>query len=288
MRVELKNEYISIEADTLGAELTSLKKLQGDLELLWQGDENYWRGQSPILFPIVGGLPDGQYELDGSVHKMNSHGFARRSQFELVEESANKLTFRLIDNEITRGQYPFNFVFDVSYTIKDNCLVVGFSVKNTSERDMYFSLGAHPGFNCPIYDGESFDDYYLLFERAETALRRSKESGMLTGGTQEVPYDGDKLNLRHDLFTNDAIIYDALESDWIEIRSDKNDQVIRMEFEGFPYFGIWTKGSSPFICLEPWYGIDSTHGDAYDITKKEGIMLLEPGKEFNCEYKVIV
>ena len=62
-----------------------------------------------------------------------------------------------------------------------------------------------------------------------------------------------------------------------------------MEFEGFPYFGIWSApNDAPFVCLEPWYGLDSTHGDSYDLRQKEGIMPLNPGEVFKCKYRIIV
>ena len=38
---------------------------------------------------------------------------------------------------------------------------------------MFFSIGAHPGFNFPLLDGESFTDYHLSFngsERLETSV----------------------------------------------------------------------------------------------------------------------
>ena len=86
MRIKLENEKIAIEVNSLGAELTSLKKLEDALELLWQGNREYWEDQSPLLFPIVGGLPDNQYQLDGKVYKISSHGFAKDCEFQLVKK----------------------------------------------------------------------------------------------------------------------------------------------------------------------------------------------------------
>lgn len=53
---ELKNEKISIVIDSLGAELKSLKKLEGGKEYMWCGNAEYWNRTSPILFPFVGGV----------------------------------------------------------------------------------------------------------------------------------------------------------------------------------------------------------------------------------------
>jgi len=288
MEVTLKNDRIGIAADTLGAELTSLKTADG-LELLWQGDDNHWKSRSPILFPVVGGLPDDQYELEDKRYKMDLHGFARRSEFHLIEKAKESVAFQLRENKETLGQYPYHFVLDVSYTLKDNCLTVGFTIHNRNDRTMLFSIGAHPGFRCPLYEKETMEDYYLQFEKAETASRRFKENGLLTGEKEEILHKESKLRLAHDLFCRDAIILDHLHSDWVELRNDRNSQVIRVEFDGFPYLGIWSaRNDGPFVCIEPWYGIDSTHGDSYDLTRKEGIQFLEPETMFQCEHRIIV
>jgi galactose mutarotase-like enzyme len=38
------------------------------------------------------------------------------------------------------------------------------SVKNLDSKTMYFSLGGHPAFNCPLDNDESYTDYVLEFE----------------------------------------------------------------------------------------------------------------------------
>lgn len=289
MIIKLENEKISIEVNSLGAELTNLKKVKNSIELLWQGDEEHWGGQSPLLFPIIGGIPDNQYILDGKVYKMASHGFAKHCEFQLVEKGKDAIVFRLNDSDITFEQYPFHFELNVSYTLKENCLTTGFSLTNNNDKTMLFSLGAHPGFNCPLHENEKMVDYYLVFEKMETASRRFKACGLLTGETEKILKNQKDIRLSHNLFYKDAIILDHLASNWVELRSDKSKQIIRMEFEGFPYFGIWSApNDAPFVCLEPWYGVDSIHGDSYDLRQKEGIMPLNPGEVFKCEYRIIV
>ena len=61
-----------------------------------------------------------------------------------------------------------------------------------------------------------------------------------------------------------------------------------MDFTGFPYFGIWKKGGpeGAFVCLEPWYGVDSSEGDSPDWRKKEGLLTLEKGKQFTASFTV--
>ena len=63
MKYTIQNEFISVSIDSLGAQLTSLKKISTTLEYIWCADEKYWGRSSPILFPIVGKLIDDEYIL---------------------------------------------------------------------------------------------------------------------------------------------------------------------------------------------------------------------------------
>lgn len=54
----ISNEYCSVVIGKQGAQLNSLVK--NGTEYLWQGDPDYWAGQAPVCFPIVGVLPEGR------------------------------------------------------------------------------------------------------------------------------------------------------------------------------------------------------------------------------------
>ena len=49
---QIKNDQLTLEISSLGAELQSIKDANGN-EYLWDGDEKYWNRHSPILFHIV-------------------------------------------------------------------------------------------------------------------------------------------------------------------------------------------------------------------------------------------
>ena len=53
-----------------------------------------------------------------------------------------------------------------------------------------------------------------------------------------------------------------------------------MNFEGFPYLGIWTKPNAPFICIEPWCGLADNINHNGNVINKEGINLLQPKEVF--------
>lgn len=281
--IEIKNNSVSARINPLGAELSSLRL--GGREYLWQGDPDSWNGRSPQLFPVIGSCPEGGWRYDGKSIVLGNHGFARRSVFETVSQDESSCTLRLTDSDETLARYPFPFVLDIRYSLNAAGLEVSYRVGNTGSGEMLFSLGAHPGFNCPLEEGLSFGDYYLEFSRPETISRRFKDA-FLTGEMIPTLKDERRLPLDFDMFDNGAYIFSGLASDSVVLKSDKGSASVRMDFAGFPDFGIWTiqRAHAPYLCLEPWYGVDSTKGDDPDFSKKEGLLRLEEGKEFRCSY----
>ena len=116
---QIKNDQLTLEISSLGAELQSIKDANGN-EYLWDGDEKYWNRHSPILFPIVCGLWKDTYRTEGKEYHLPRHGFARDTEFKLVGKTADRLTFALIDNEETQKNYPYHFNLAISYRLQGN------------------------------------------------------------------------------------------------------------------------------------------------------------------------
>lgn len=283
--INLKNNKLNALIDPEGAELKSLKV--NGREYLWQGDSASWNGQSPQLFPIIGSTIEGGWEYKGKTIVLDNHGFARKSLFSIVEQSDDSCCLRLCDSEESLKNYPFSFILEIEYKLAESGLVVSYRVENRDSEDMLFSLGAHPGFNCPLEDGTSFEDYYLEFEKNESINRRWKEDS-LTGESEPILDDSKRIDLDHGLFQRGAIIMSGLKSDSITLKSDKSSASVHMDFTGFPDFGIWTIAgkNAPYVCLEPWFGVDSTVGDSRDFEKKEGLVILQGKEDFSCSYSL--
>lgn len=283
--IQLTNTNIEALIDPFGAELKSLK-LDGK-EYLWQGDPESWSGQSPQLFPVIGNTIDGGWNYRGKTIIMGNHGFARKSQFIVSGQDEKHCILTLKDSGESLAQYPFPFVLEIGYTLTADGLVVSYSVENPASQDMLFSLGAHPGFNCPLDRGTVFNDYYIEFETDETISRRWKKE-FLTGKSEPILTDGRRIDLNHSLFDRGAIILSGLKSESVVLKSDKTGAAVRMDFTGFPDFGIWTIAGkkAPYICLEPWFGVDSTEGDSPDFERKEGLVRLEGESEFTASYSL--
>ena len=91
----LHNENVSVTLKSLGAELTSIKDASGT-EYLWQGNPEFWSGQAPVLFPIVGCLRNGTATIgDNKTCSFGRHGLARRLEFDLVSSSDTSITVSL-------------------------------------------------------------------------------------------------------------------------------------------------------------------------------------------------
>ena len=285
----LENQNYQIAVKTSGAELSSFRNKLENLEYIWQADPQIWPRHAPVLFPVVGKVPDGKYSYGGKTYELPQHGFARDMDFTLASQSETELIFELKESAETLAKYPFPFRLQVIYRLEGNALNIAYSVRNPGKSDLYFSIGAHPGFNCPLFTGEKFSDYYLEFDRPETQDRYLLDNGLLNGQTEPVLQNHKILPLSYALFSKDAIVLKNLGSEKITLKTDKHNHGLDFEFKDFPFFGIWTKGEGAgFICLEPWQGIASQVGDSGELTQKEGIKKLAAGKDFSCDYTIRV
>lgn len=276
----IKNEYLTAYISTLGAELTSLKDKDGK-EYIWEGNPDYWGKHSPVLFPIVGTLKNDTYTFNGKKYQMGRHGFARDREFTVVQQEENAITFRLDYDDATLQLYPFPFLLDITYTLAGKTLNINFSVTNTGNDIMPFSIGAHPAFALP----GDFEDYSLTFQETEPLISHRLEDGLLGNSTSILPSENKNLDLKYEIFKDDALIFKSLHSKEIRI-NNKNRPFIKVLFYDFPHLGIWTKPGAPFLCIEPWQGYSDILQHSGSIENKEGIVVLSGGDSKILEYTI--
>ena len=291
MITKLYNDLLEVEADTSGAELVSIKGKKDNTEYLWSADSKYWSRHAPILFPIVGKVRNNLYRIGDKEYSLGQHGFARDNEFQIVEVSDNKVIYRLTSSKDTLKIYPYDFQLDVEYILKENSLKIIYKVRNTDSETIFFSIGAHPGFNCPLSASESVKDYFFDFSEKETAERLifDGKTGLLTNTKKIFLQDENTIKLSETLFKEDAIIFKNLKSKTISLRNNLNNKKITMEFGDFPYIGLWSKPEgAPFICIEPWFGHADYEDFTGDFSEKSGIISLEKDQEFNCAYTISI
>ncbi len=279
MIYNLENDFLKISVDTHGAELSSIFNKNENKEMLWQGNPDFWGRKSPVLFPVVGKYKNGKTTYNGKEYSLGQHGFARDSEFSLIEQTENNLVFEMTSNETTLEIYPFNFRLICSFELKDNKIIVGWDVKNTDDKTIYFSIGAHPAFYC---------------EKSKTVLSMNGENlkySLVNSDGLYTPakYDVESSFVLHDsIFDKDALIIENSNVTEVSL-IDNGKNYLTVKFDA-PLFGIWspTKKNAPFVCIEPWYGrCDGADFDG-DITEREWTNSLEINEAWHKEYEIII
>ena len=282
--IQLNNDHLAISINEKGAELQSVQL--NNLEYLWQADPNYWGKHSPVLFPIVGELKDGKYTFENKEYHLSRHGFARDKMFEAKQTAATSATFTLHSDAATLAVYPFQFIFQVEYEVKQTTLYCSYIVQNLNDGEMYFSVGGHPAFRVPLNDKLKYTDYNLAFVNDSTLERFLLNNGLTNGSTETPVLDDKKLHLKPSLFYKDAIVLKHIKSKQVKLFTDKDPHGLKFVFEGFPYFGIWAAKDAPFVCLEPWCGIaDNIHHNG-QLKNKEGINHLASGATWKRTWSI--
>lgn len=287
MSTQIKNDMLQVLIHDKGGELGSIKDYTG-LEYLWQGDARYWSGQSPVLFPICGSLRDNTATLqDGRVVKMPRHGIVRKREFVLTDSSEEHAVYTFYSDEETKSQYPFDFKLEVHYQLVHTKLVITYTVTNTDTKVLPFTLGAHPGFRCPLHEGQVYEDYELLFEQKETLSRpyQVTETG-LVDRTKLTPFlnQEDRIPLTHALFKQDAVALCKLKSKKVKLIHQKTHKGVEVQFPDFEHLVIWgfVQGGD-FVAIEPWSGM-STYTEESDIfEEKEFMKFLKPFESYRFE-----
>ncbi len=282
MLYEIKNDKIMLQVDTFGAEIHSLKL--GSLEYIWQcGDA--WMRYAPILFPFISSPKDRKYLVNGKAFRMNAnHGFARDMDFKIIRKNMDILLFELSSNEETKAQYPFDFILQVSYRLIGNAVDINYIVNNIGNTSMYFYLGGHPAFNCPIDEGE-FSDYEIVYDRIENLMYQNGEP------LQNVS-EGRIVSLTRSLFDNDAIILDHPNSKAITLRSKKSTHSVTVKYPESNAIAVWSPtgdDQATFVCLEPWTSVPIDYDDAeIELCKKEHAIKLNSGQKFYYNYQIVI
>jgi galactose mutarotase-like enzyme len=286
--ISISNDILTIRVAKKGAELQSVFHQENQIEYMWSGGAA-WPKRSPVLFPIVGGLKDNTYNVVGTDYELSRHGFARDNIFEVVEQTDSSATFLLRSNDQIKSVYPFNFLFLVKYELQQNKVVITFTVENIGVPDLLFSVGAHPAFAVPLVNGTNYEDYYLQFNKTENAGRWPlTDDGLIDKEPTPFLQNEDNLPLKKELFYKDALVFKDLQSKSISIVSDKTEHGVKVEFDGFPYMGIWAAKDADFVCIEPWCGIADTVNSTGRLEDKEGIQTLVANEEFSRTYSIEV
>ena len=271
----IENEFISVSVKKAGAELNSFKSKETGTEYLWQGNPDIWYGQSPVLFPIVGTLLNNAYLSEGKEYTLYRHGIARKRDFKLKEQGNDYLVLVQRYDDETLKSYPFEYELLIEFRLEGKTLKVTHRVKTLGNKTMYFSIGAHPGFNCKVGD-------IIEFEKPETlSTERIDKENLIIPEKFPLIENSREIEITKEIFEPDALILSDMKSEKLRI---KGENEIEFTFGKCPFLGIWAKPGAPYVCLEPWYGVNDGREVKNDISEKRGIQKLGKGGEFSFSW----
>lgn len=212
------------------------------------------RGGNPILFPICGPVAGGTYQIDGNEYAMKQHGFARNLAWHVISTTTSDdeatLAIRLTSDAITKAQYPFDFVVDFTYRLTADALRIDQRYENRSDHPMPFYAGFHPYFAAPDksavsikLSAENFDDF-IAKELREPANLVNFDAAPETNGA-----------------------YQNVTGGSAEFSNFQQHQAIEISFgEPYQHVVIWALKDKPFICVEPWMGLNNSMKTGVSVT----------------------
>ncbi len=292
MLYTISENGLTITVSDAGAELMSLQK--DGKEYLWHGDPAFWGRRSPVLFPFVGQVRDKKYRFNGQEYPMGQHGFARDQIFTLNGRTQNSLSFILRENKETLRVYPFRFELEIRYDLTaGGGLKVTWIVRNTEEETLYFSIGGHPAFLCPL-DGGDWSDCRIRLAKDGRPLDQIRIHPITTGGNVgqaflDIPSPDGCLIPSDELFAGDALILEDAQADEAALIGADGSPYLTLSTDA-PLLGIWSPVGkhAPFVCLEPWYGRTDADDFTGDLQDRAYGNVLKKGETFTVSYKIQV
>lgn len=293
--VTISNGVITAEISTLGAELKKITKNGKDV--LWSGDEKYWGGVAPILFPLCSSLKDTKYVYGGKTYEgVMHHGFAKYSEFEVVSEEKTSVAFLLEPNDETKKIYPFDFKFRVLFKINGENLGVYYIVENHSSSAMPFNVGCHEAY---AISGD-FNEHFIKFESEEdTVTCTTIKNSLLGKETYVLPLEENGLRLNYDYFDKDAkilngsmfasgsIIVENIKSKRVTLNKN-GEELVSVYFNDFDHLVLWTVRDAGYIAIEPWNGLPDLYDADGIIEHKKSIDFVEAGQSKTFYHNIIL
>ena len=305
MIVKLENDQLSVEINTFGAELSGIVRKRDGAEMLWNADPKFWKRSAPVLFPFVGGVKNKEYHFEGKAYPMGQHGVARDSEFALISIRQEEAWFAFSDTEETRKVYPFSFRLSLGYRLEGNRLTCLWRVENTGVEELFYSIGGHPAFMCPVEGRGKQTEYAISLDTDAENLSYGKLSsdGLLESEGHLLPLslpEGKEsaaegkngrrfLRISENLFDEDALIVEGGQAHRVGLTDPEGTEYLVVHFDA-PLFGLWSPAGkgAPFVCIEPWYGRCDRVDFAGSLPEREYGQALGPGQEKEYSYVIEV
>lgn len=285
----LENDSLKITVESVGAQLTGLYSKVTDTQYLWQPGYETWPHSSMLLFPNPGRIAHGRTIIGGKTYPANMHGFANDLPFALVEQTADRLVLELRDNETTKKYYPYSFRLQVEFMLQKDMLIQNFHVYNEATEPLYYCLGAHPGFYCPLVLGEKAEDYSLVFSQPQKLYKQELEENtrLLTGNKSVYLDNAREIPLHDHFFDGGPMLFEGMNAKTVTLRSKTSGRFVEMGIEGFPHLCLWgVPTRMSLIAIEPWIGTTDRVDTDHVWEHKPGIQKIETAQTHTLTFRL--
>lgn len=234
----------------------------------------YVYGGNPILFPFCGRSSvdgkTGEWKTpQGQVLPMPQHGFARQSDFEIVDINDFGFSAKLIQNPSTQSMYPYKYEFYVKYRFSQLGFAVELMLVNKDVVEIPWSAGNHFFFRLPWHSELKKSDYRVLIDCKKACYHR--QDGSLEKTTAFKNFDaGDEAAINR--------IHFNLKSDEVKLGPKNGEEDIVLKTSGsvkldkFASVVSWCESlDKPYYCVEPWMGLPNA-------MENGGVHYVQPNK----------
>ena len=285
MQVVLENEALKVTINSFGAELASIRGKATDTEYLWNADAKFWKRTAPVLFPFVGSLKNKEYHYEGKTYSMGQHGFARDMEFAVDVQTATEAWFSLQSNEETKAKFPLEFILKIGYELEGKDLKVIWQVENPDTKTLYFSIGGHPAFMCPVDGKGKQSEYYFKFDTDKDltyGLVADDGQGLMGQQKDVLPVKNGYAQITEHLFDRDALIVEDRQASAVSLCTPDKKPYVTLSFDA-PLFGLWSPAGkgAPFICIEPWHSLPGEENGPIDWEQRPCAAILKKGESWS-------
>ena len=123
----------------------------------------------------------------------------------------------------------------------------------------------------------------IEFEQEETlATERIDKDNLIIPEKFAFMENSKSFEITKEIFEPHALILSDIKSEKLTI---KGDNTVEFTFGKCPFLGIWAKPGAPYVCIEPWWGVNDSYEIKNDVSEKRGIQSLEAGEVFEYAWK---
>ena len=250
---------------------------------------------NPILFPYPNRVRNARYSFGGATHRLRAfpegghaiHGLVLDQPWKVMETQTTggaRLTsvFRWEDHPSVHEQYPFPFVFTVTYTLGGATIKMESRAQNVGQGRLPFGFGIHPYFRLPLSEDGRRQD--CLIQVSASGQWELGPELLPTGRVVDVPAERDFRQLRPlgELALDDVYTRVERRGGWSEclLRDPAAELEVSVRADSsFRELVVYAPLERPTICFEPY----TCTTDALNLQPRgidAGLLVLEPGQEW--------